>query len=186
MLISADVEIPFPRSLVFATYRDRFVELLPYLPDIQRVEPKSRYQENGRICCVNDWQGGGDIPVAVRAFLSEDMLSWTERNIWDEANFTLEWRIEPHAYTDAVACYGVNRFIEANGKTIIQNRGQLSINPNQIQNVPKFLRGGVASLVEEFLGKKIQPNLVHMGDGVRQYLDQHAHEMYSQTTEAGR
>jgi hypothetical protein len=32
------------------------------------------------------------------------------------------------------------------------------------------LAGQIARIVEEFLGSKIQPNLLQMGEGVRKYL----------------
>ena len=42
MIISVDTRLLFPRSLVYATYRDKLVELVPYLPNVQRIEVKSR------------------------------------------------------------------------------------------------------------------------------------------------
>jgi hypothetical protein len=174
MLITADLRIPFPRSLVYITYRDKLVELVPYLPNVRSVEVKSRREEDERIYCVNFWRGGGRIPLAIRAAIAEVMLSWTEYDTWDESNFTLEWRIETHAFTKAVFCAGKNCFLENNGTTIIKTRGELSIDPEQIEGFPQPLKGKIASIVENFLGKKIVPNLIQMGEGVHNYLEQTA------------
>ena len=172
MLITADVSIPFPRSLVYLTYRDQLVELVPYLPNVRSVEVKSRREENKRVYCVNFWHGGGRIPLALRALLGEAMLSWTEYDTWDESNYTLEWRIETQAFTEAVFCRGKNCFLENNSTTIIQTRGELSIDPEQLEGLTRFFKGKAASIVENFLGNKIVPNLIQMSKGVRNYLEQ--------------
>ena len=102
------------------------------------------------------------------------MLSWTEHDLWNEAEFGLEWRIETHAFTAAVSCAGKNRFIADGNTTVIESRGELKIDPTQIKGVPSFLANGVARVVEDFLGKKIEPNLRQMSEGVRHYLETEA------------
>ena len=172
MLINAEMCIPFPRSLVYITYRDQLVELVPYLPNVRSVEVKSCREENERVYCVNLWHGGGRIPLAVRAVLGEAMLSWTEYATRDESNFTLEWQIETHAFTKAVFCAGKNCFLDNNGTTIIETKGELRIDPDKIEGFPQPLRGQIASTVENFLEKKIVPNLIQMREGVHNYLEQ--------------
>ena len=171
MIISVDAQIPFPRPLVFQTYRDNLQELLPYMNNVDRIEPKSFFRDNGRVICTNEWHGGGDIPTIARAFVDEKMLSWTEHNIWNEADFSLEWRITTHAFTKAVSCSGKNHFLERHNTTIVENRGELVIHPQKVEGIPDFLKGQVAGFVEELLIQKIGPNLTQMGEGVRQYLE---------------
>ncbi|MBA3921798.1 MAG: hypothetical protein H0X31_08910 [Nostocaceae cyanobacterium] len=170
MIISANVCIPFPRALVYATYRDKLVELVPYMPNVHCVTVKSRRDEGEKVYCVNEWDGGGEIPIAARAILSKDMLSWTEYDTWNESEFVLEWRIETHSFTEAVHCTGKNFFIEDGNTTVIESRGELKIDPTRIKGVPHFLANGVAHIVEDFLGKKIEPNLLQMSEGVLHYL----------------
>ena len=109
-----------------------------------------------------------------RAILNESMLSWTEHDLWNEPEFELDWRIETHAFAEAVYCKGKNRFITDGDRTVIESRGELKIDPQRISGVPSFLAGGVARVVEDFLGKKIEPNLRQMGEGVRHYLERAA------------
>ena len=171
MIISADARISFPRSLVYTTYRDHPVEIVPLMPSIRHFEVKSRRQEDKQVYCVNEWHGGGSIPVPLRSILSEDMLSWTEYNSWNESDFTVDWQIKTHAFTEAVSCAGKNHFIADGRATIIKSRGELTINPNQLTGVPKFLKVQIAGVVEDFLSKKIEPNILQMSDGVRYYLE---------------
>lgn len=172
--ISTDIRLAFPRSLVFTTYRDKLDELVPYMPNVRAVEEVSRQAQNGHILLVHEWHGGGDIPAAAKALLSEQMLSWTEYNNWDESTYTLTWKNQTHAFTEAVDCAGKNTFREENGFTIIECRGELKIDAHKIHGVPFFLTNQVAHLVEDYLSKKIEPNLLQMSEGVRQYLEHHA------------
>lgn len=174
MNISVDAQIPFPRSLVFQTYRDKLQELLPYMENVHHIDPTSYHQENGKVICTNEWHGGGDIPTIAKAFIDEQMLSWTEHNVWDEADFSLEWKITTHAFTEAVSCAGKNHFRDHGDTTIVENRGELIINPHKIEGIPDFLKSQVAGFVEDLLSQKIGPNLTQMGEGVRQYLEKTA------------
>jgi hypothetical protein len=174
MIISTDTHIPHTRSLVYATYRDKLTDLLPYMPNVTSIIPKSRREEKGLIYTVNEWYGGGEIPMAARAIISQDMLSWLEYNTWNESEYSLEWRIETKAFTEAVDCQGKNYFRENNGMTVVESRGKLAIDPKKIHGAPSFLADQIARVVEEFLGSKIQPNLLQMGEGVRRYLERQA------------
>jgi hypothetical protein len=171
MIVSVDIRIPFPRSLVYAIYRDKLVELVPYLPNVRSIRVKSRREEKGKVYSINEWHGGGEIPKAARAILSEKMLFWTEYNTWNETDFTMDWQIKTHAFTEAVHCAGKNCFIEEGNGTLIESRGKLMIDPHEIKGFPPFLIGQVSHIIEDFLGKKIEPNLLQMSEGVRHYLD---------------
>lgn len=174
MHISADTRIPFPRSLVYTTYRDKLAKLVPYTSGVRHFEVKSRCEQHGLVYCVNEWHGGGEIPGIARTVLSEDMLCWTEYDTWDESQFTLDWQVKTHAFTQAVSCVGNNHFLEEGSTTLIKNRGELTIDPKQIEGLPKFLAGRIVSAIEDWLGKKIETNLLEMSDGVRRYLEREA------------
>ncbi len=170
MELRADAKIPFPRPVVFAAYRDKLVDLLPYLPNVRKIEVKKRDEDGKVVKLLNFWQGGGDIPAAARAFVSEAMLSWLDYATWNEEDWTCDWRIEPGAMTEAITCKGKNRFLEVGGETQLEIRGELAIDPKKLKGVPGFLSGKVASAVEELLVSKIKPNLVGTADGLTKYL----------------
>jgi hypothetical protein len=172
MIISVNTLIPFPRSLVYATYRDKVVELLPYLPNVVSVSVKSTHQEGNLTYYVNQWHGGGDIPAALRSILGDNLLSWDEYNTWNELDLSQKWHIKTHAFTESVSCQGTTQFSEDGNSTFVQTRGELTIDPKQIKGFPSFLVGGVAHMLEDFLGSKISPNLEQMSLGVRHYLEQ--------------
>lgn len=170
MELVADATLPYPRPIVFAAYRDDLTKLLEYLPNVRNIEVKSRKEDGSRVELVNLWHGGGEIPAAARAVLSESMLSWTDYASWNEDAWTCDWRTETHSFTEAVGCKGQNKFIEVDGGTRIEIRGNLKIDAKKIRGVPGFLAGKVAGAVESFLAAKIKPNLVEVTEGLRKYL----------------
>ncbi len=172
MDLNADARLVFDRPTVFAAYRDHLVDLLPYLPNVRGVEVKSRVEEGGLVKLVNEWRGGGEIPAAARAFLSESMLSWTDHASWDPSTFVCSWRIETHAFREAVTCRGENRFFDdGQGGTRLEIRGVLEIDAGKVQGVPRLLAGKVGRTVEEVLAGKIRPNLVEVSVGLAKYLE---------------
>jgi hypothetical protein len=172
MEIRADAHIPFPREIVFAAYRDEMIDLLPYLPNVRSIEIKSRKGEGNLIEFVNEWRGGGDIPAAIRAVLSESVLAWTDYATWRADAMVCDWRTETHAFTDAVSCKGSNRFVaDGDGKTLLEIRGSLEIDAKKIRGVPSMFAGTIGRKVEEFLVAKIQSNLVETAKGLVKYLE---------------
>lgn len=174
MEIRADAEIAFSRPVVFSTYRDQMVELVPYLPNILKIEVREREDDPPKTRLVNIWHGGGEIPRAARAFLSESMLSWTDHARWDESDFTCAWRIETHAFVEAVRCEGSNRYVElASDRTRIEIRGDLSVDAKKVRGVPRMLAKTVGRTVEQFLVGHITPNLAAVSKGVERHLQEH-------------
>jgi hypothetical protein len=172
MELRADATIPFPRRIVFAAYRDELDHVLKYLPNIRGIEVKSRKEDGPRVEMVNVWRGGGDIPAAARAVISEAMLTWTDYATWHGDEWACDWRIETHSMTEAVHCGGRNVFLEDGpDKTVLQIRGKLEIDARKIRGVPGIFAGKVGRTVEEFLGGKIQPNLVETIKGLQKYLE---------------
>jgi hypothetical protein len=174
MDIRADARIPFPRELVFAAYRDDIYGLVPYLPNVQSIEITSRKEEGTVLELVNEWRGGGDVPAAIRAVLGES-LAWTDYATWRADALECDWRTKTHAFSEALDCRGTNRFLEdGSGKTLLEIRGGLTLDPKKIRGVPSFLAGKVARTVEEFLVGKIQSNLVETGRALSKYLEERA------------
>jgi hypothetical protein len=172
MDIHLDVRIPFPREVVFATYRDDMTKLLPFLPNVRSIEVKSRQEDGPRTQTILIWKGGGEIPAALRVVVSESMLAWTDYATWDSQAFRCDWRTETHAITEAVHSQGANVFVEDGpGKTVLQMRGKFEVDAKKIRGVPGFLAGKVSKAAEDFLGAKIEPNVMETAKGVAQYLE---------------
>jgi hypothetical protein len=55
---------------------------------------------------------------------------------------------------------------------LVESRGEVRIDLSAIHGVPPFLLSQLVNLVEGLLAKKIEPNLVQMGQSVQKYLEQ--------------
>lgn len=172
MDLSAVATLPFPRPVVFAAYRDELVALVDYLPNVRKIEVLSRVEHDGVVELHNVWHGGGDIPAAARAFLSEAMLSWDDYARWDARKWSCAWRIKTRSFTEAVRCDGENRFVETDdGGTRLEIHGTLTIDGAKVTGVPRFLAGKVAGTVESVLAEKIRPNLLETASSLRKHLE---------------
>ncbi len=170
MRLTAESTLAFPRELVFRTYRDRLVDLVPYLPNIRGIERTSRSDEGAVSRVVNVWRGGGDIPKVARAFISEKMLSWTDYATWDESTWTCAWRMEAHSLKDALRAEGTNRFLEKGAGSTLVIEGELAIDGRKLP-IPRFLAGAAGPAVEKFLVGMIRPNLTEVAKGVARFLE---------------
>lgn len=170
MRLEVSTEIPFPRELVFRTYRDKLPELVPYLPNVRGIAVVSRADEGQVTKLLNRWKGGGDIPGAVRKFLSEDLLEWDDHAEWNEADFTCAWRTVVPAFKDAVDSSGKNRFEDLGGRTRLTIAGDLKVDAGKVKGVPRLLAGTVSPVIEAFLVGAIKPNLIATSKGVEKFL----------------
>lgn len=171
MKIEADATLPFELPLVYASYRDKIVELLPHLPDIRDIVVEERREEGPIVHLVSTWYGGADIPAAARKFIKEDMINWTDIARWDADEHAVEWRIETHAFTEAVICSGKNFFRDAGGgRTRLEIRGDMRVDASKITGVPRLLVKKVSAIAERYLVGSITPNLTSVSDGLVEYL----------------
>ncbi len=51
-------------------------------------------------------------------------------------------------------------------------RGTFEIDPKKIRGVPGFIANKVGKAVEDFLGGKIEPNLMETAKGLARYLEE--------------
>jgi hypothetical protein len=170
MDIKTDVTLSQPREIVFATYRDRLAELLPYLPNIRKLEITKREDRGGEVYLVNEWAGGGEIPAVARSFLSESMLGWTDHATWKQDQWICEWRTEVHAFPGALLSSGYNRFVESGAGTRIEFRGQLTCDASKVPGVPRLLARSLNGTIEKLFVGKIGENLVGVGEGIGKLL----------------
>ena len=158
---------------VFAVMRDRLVELVPFLPEVQSIEVLEREDLGpGRLRFVNLWQGKPDAaPKAVRPFISGNMLRWKDHAQWDEAAKKVQWRLEPFHFGTLFECRGEDLFAALpDGRTKMMIKGTLNIYPERVPGVPSFLAKRLRPDVEKFVMNLVTPNLRGIAGGITKYL----------------
>jgi hypothetical protein len=174
MKLEADARISFPRELVFKTYRDRLPELVPHLPDVQSIKVLEREEapggKTGVTRLLNLWIGKAEIPKLAQAVIKPEMLQWDDYAVWDQNDWTCEWRVATKMFTESVKCGGKNRFIDEGATTKLEIRGNLEIDLKGVPGVPKFLAGSVAPVVEKLIVTLLTPNLLSVSKGLEAFL----------------
>ncbi|MBZ0253625.1 MAG: hypothetical protein K8I02_09830, partial [Candidatus Methylomirabilis sp.] len=161
----------YPREVVYRTLRDKLPEVAAFLPDVERIDVKEHAVEGPRVRFVNEWHASAEIPKVAQAFIKPDMLSWTDYALWDETDWSTEWRLETRFFKDKVKVGGRNFYKEEGGRTCVCVRGDLKIEAS-VPGVPKLLQGKVAGEIERFVVRLITPNLTSLTKGLRKYLEQ--------------
>lgn len=167
-------EIPHPRTVVFSTHRDKLIDLVPYLLQIESIQCESRTEEGAMIRMINHWQASAeDIPAPIRPFLKPERLSWVDRAAWDGAKWRCDWEITISALPEAVTARGSSIFLAEGEETIVQMTGEFLIHPDRIPGVPTFVAKATAPTLERFIVGLLQPNLRRSNQAVRQYIEDH-------------
>lgn len=168
--------IRFPRQEVFETYRDRLPELAAYLPNIDLITVESRTErEDGRIELLNLWKAArGEVPAVARPFVKPDMLQWHDHALWDNTAFTCAWRTEPFFLKDAVSSTGTNHFRDLGDDTMeLHLTGTIEVDGAKLPGVPRLMSRKVASAVESFVVKMMEPNLRAINRGLEKFIADH-------------
>lgn len=168
-------EVPYPRERVWRTHRDHLLDLLPYLPNIDRVVVEERVEDGDVVRLLNHWYGASsDIPGPLRPVLKPELLSWVDRAEWDGGRWRCSWNITLMALPEAITARGLNTFRDEGDSTVIQNVGEFVLHPDRIPGVPAFVGRQLAPALERFVVGLLEPNLRKSNDAVRRYLDETA------------
>ncbi|MEW6439798.1 MAG: DUF2505 family protein [bacterium] len=165
--------IDFPVERVFTVVRDHLAELVPFMPNVDKIEIRSREPiDGGRIRIVNRWYGRAEVPAIAARFIPPEMVGWVDTAVWDESRYSCQWQIEPLFMRESVSCTGVNdyRREEAGRKTRLQITGDLSVRSKGLPGVPRLLERKVAEQIEKFVVRLLAPNLDRLARGVNDYL----------------
>lgn len=166
MYIESEDRVDHPAEEVYVLVRDRLVDLLPYLPDVESVRELSRERESEtRLRVVNEWKARAVVPSIAQKFLPPDLFTWTDRALWLDDQHVVEYRLEGFGYDVA----GKNSFTADGDGTRLRITADITIHPEQFK-VPRLLFNKVFPAVEGAVKKALQPNLTALAKGLKQYF----------------
>lgn len=165
-------EIPYPRDLVFATHRDKLLEVLEYLSNVEDIEIASREEDGDVVRFENHWTGSSsDVPRLLQGVIKPEMLTWIDRARWDQGQYRCDWEITLNALPDAVTAKGYNLFDDEGDVTVIRMHGEFVVHPEKVPGVPTFLARKAGPAIEKFVVGLLEPNLRESNRAVESYLD---------------
>jgi hypothetical protein len=167
-------EIAHPREKVFRTQRDKLVELVPYIPNVDHVTIEETHVEGPVVRFLNRWKvSTTEIPTAVKGFLKPEHLQYLDRARWDESTWRCEWELELTALRDAVTARGTTSFLAEGAETIVRMDGEFLIHADRVPGVPAFVARSLAPSLEKFVVGMLQPNLKKTAHAVGAFIDDH-------------
>lgn len=171
MKVEADSRVSFSRERVWSVYLDELENMVEFLPNVSRIERKSREETGGMVKIVRLWTAKAKLPDAASSFIKPHMLQWTDYASWDRATWRCSWRIETGALPGAVECSGQTIYEETSASvSVVSLRGELHIHPEKVPGVPRLLSRTLQPLVERVIVAGIEPNLRGVAGGVEKYL----------------
>jgi len=173
MIIQGNEKLTHPAQLVFETMRDRTPDLVAILPNIEGVEVLSREEQPPLVKLYNRWQGAqSDVPAVVRPFVKKELISWFDRAAWNEETLSCQWEIEAVVGRDCFSCKGHTVITpQGDDRSEFELKGELTIDPDRVPGVPRFLARKLRGPLERFIAKAISPNLTSIASAVQKYLD---------------
>ena len=168
-------ELPFERELVFETHRDKIIELVPYLPNVDGIVVRERVEDGDVVKLTNEWSGSSsDVPGVLQTILKPELLTWTDRAVWDQSTWRADWQITINALPEAVTAKGSSVFTDEGGDTLVEIHGEFVLHPERVPAVPGFIARRAAPALERFIVGLLQPNLKRSNQAVLQHLEDHA------------
>lgn len=160
-----------PRPRVWAAHRDRLEDIARLLPDVERVELRSRSRHaGGREEQQHRWTGRPAVlPATVRPFVPPHLLTWTQRTVWDPHTWTATWTIEVPALGPAVEASGRNVYLEEAGACVIALDGDFAFKPDQVPQL-KGVPAAAVPMVEKLVVSMIVPLVRRSGEAVATWL----------------
>jgi hypothetical protein len=162
----------YPRAIVFAAHRDRLEEIAAYLPDVEKVELRSRTRHAGGREVQHHWWTGSPsaLPAVIRPMVPPALLQWRQTTTWDPATHTASWEIEVPGFGQAIVATGRNVYVEERGVCRIELEGDFEFHPERIPQL-KAVPTAAVPLVEKGVVKLIVPMIERTGAAVARFLD---------------
>jgi hypothetical protein len=172
MRIHSASVLPFPRTLVYETYRDRLSDIADEMTDIRKIDVLSRQDAgDGTVRIHNRWYAQVTLPAMAERVVKPEWRQWDDHAVWTDSAFVVDWRLEVPTFGDQVQCSGRNSFTEVDGGTRVSIDGDLQIRIKKIPGVPSILLRRALPEVEKFIARMIAPNLSKVNESLQTVLE---------------
>ena len=165
-----------PLEEVYTLVRDDLSKLVPYMPNVEKIEVKKHSpKEGGKVEVINHWYGKAEVPAMAKKFLKPEIFSWKDVAMWNNDDHFVEYELESFLANDLFDAKGKNYFSDAgDGKTELKITCSIDIYPEKVPGVPRILAKKVTPIVEGLLEKILGPNLTSLGKGLNQYFKENS------------
>jgi len=163
----------YSRDKVFTAYRDNLKEMVPHLPNVEKIDVVRRDEPEPHIVKFeNHWYADAPIPKLAQSIIKPDMLKWFDFATWNSDAYTCDWLIQTFFMKEAVSCKGQNTFKVIDDNSMeLTIQGDLSLNAKAI-GVPRLLAGKLTPQLEKFIIALITPNFHKTNTAIEKFLSE--------------
>ena len=160
-----------PLDEVYKLVRNDLVKLVPYLPNVEKIEVKDKKNGKKSLKVTNYWYARAEIPTLIKKFIKPEFLSWKDKAVWKDDEYLVQYELESFFANDLFEAKGVNSFVAiGEGKTEFILDCEINIYPEKVPGVPRFLAKKASPMINALVEKILGPNLTAMGKGINQYF----------------
>ena len=161
-----------PLEEVYQLVRDDLAKLVPYMPNVSKIEVKKHAPKDANsIEVINHWYARADIPAMLTKFIKPELFSWKDFALWHNEKHCVEYQLESFLANDLFEAKGLNSFTAVGpDKTELKISCQIKLYPEKVPGVPKLLARTILPGIEAILEKVLGPNLTSLGKGLNEYL----------------
>ncbi|MBF0361361.1 MAG: hypothetical protein HQK49_10130 [Oligoflexia bacterium] len=172
MFLESKEVIDRPMNEVYLLVRDNLPQIIPYLPNIDKVDVlKLEHSADGATTNIlNQWHAKVEVPDAVLKFINKSLFSWKDTAVWNNQKNLVEYRLESCWTKELFDAKGTNYFTAiSDDKTELKITCEVILHPDKVPGVPAFLVKRVLPIIEDTVGKVLGPNLMSLGRGIQAY-----------------
>lgn len=161
-----------PLDEVYNLVRDDLPKLVPYLPNVDKIE-EAKVDKTGKgVDKTNHWYAKAEIPSMVKKFISPEIMSWKDKASWDDEGRFVDYELESFLGNDLFDAKGRNTFKDlGDGTTELTITCDLEVYPSKVPGVPRLLAGKAKPMIEGLIEKLLGPNLTSLGSGLNKYFE---------------
>jgi hypothetical protein len=167
--------IQAPLESVFSLVRDRLPEVVPYLPNIKKIDVIKKQEDATKehTMITNHWFANIEIPSVAKGFIKEDLFSWKDEAVWHNKDFFVEYTLISFWASDIYTAKGKNYFKALDkGFTELRVTCEVTIHPDKVPGIPSFLVKKVLPTLGPMIENVLRPNLSGLGKGLNQFFSQ--------------
>ncbi|HUH04529.1 MAG TPA: hypothetical protein VML75_21180 [Kofleriaceae bacterium] len=160
-----------PIDIVYPLMRDQLEVLVPYLPNVARIERiEAARNDAGKLAVVNHWYAKAEVPGPVKKILKPEMFSWKDHAEWDDEARAVSYRLESFLAKDLYDARGTNRLVAKGECTELHVSCDVIIHPDRVPGVPNFVLKKTLPVIESVIRQLLEPNLRSVGKGLTAYF----------------
>ena len=114
MELESRTVVKAPLEKVYNLVKDELPEIVPYLPNVDKIEVLERSVDKNKTHLVNKWYAKAEVPGMVKSFIKPELFCWKDVANWDDESFSVNYSLESYLANDLFDADGKNSFVSLN------------------------------------------------------------------------